>query len=121
MAASTHLQKSAVTDVTSLREMATLAQILEAGELGGNSEGPPLLDLGDVTEAWSRFVHDVKDAHGWDLASAVDTAGMALMAGESQRSFLRGLVFGRAFADNGLPDDDAVTATVDALISRQRG
>jgi hypothetical protein len=54
-----HLQKSAeraaspnAEDVTKLAEMATLAQLLDVDELGGNSIGPAVINLNADADRW---------------------------------------------------------------------
>lgn len=117
MTAATPLQKSA-DDLERLNGMAFLAQSLQAGEVGGHSTGPAVLNLGDPGDAWVRFLNHLEDTHGREVASAVDMAGSAYMAAESQRSFLRGLTHGRAFGEGELLDNELVEATVDALIAQ---
>ncbi|HEY5170817.1 MAG TPA: hypothetical protein VIK54_03725 [Acidimicrobiia bacterium] len=116
MKTTTHPQIS-VDDLTKLCEMATLAQILEAGELGDDSEGPPVLNLDGAVDRWGDLLHELRAKYGQELTSEADLVGSAYMTGESQRSFLRGLVYGRALGAGDLIDDEVVTTTVDALTS----
>lgn len=116
MKTTTHPQIS-VDDLTKLCEMATLAQILEAGELGDDSEGPPVLNLDGAVDRWGDLLHELRAKYGQELTSEADLVGSAYMTGESQRSFLRGLVYGRALGAGDLIDDEVVTTTVDAPTS----
>jgi hypothetical protein len=88
MAATSDLQKSAETlgnsptadDVTSLARAAALAQLLDVGELGGNSTGPAVINLDDDADRWNDLINDLRDEYGQALAARVDL-GLTRFAG----------------------------------------
>jgi len=47
-------------DVTSLAQMAALAQLLEVDELGGNSTGPAVINLDRDADQWDDLLDDLR-------------------------------------------------------------